>query len=42
MLEGREVKQLNLGGDAAGIQVAHDGSRAYVAISASDMVVVVE
>jgi YVTN family beta-propeller protein len=38
----KEVKQLNLGGGAAGILVAPDGSRAYVAISTSDKVAVVD
>lgn len=38
----KEVKQLNLGGGAAGILVAPDGSRAYVAVSTADKVVVVD
>ena len=38
----KEVKQLNLGGGAAGILVAPDGTRAYVAISTSDKVAVVD
>jgi YVTN family beta-propeller protein len=38
----KEVKQLNLGGGAAGILVALDGSRAYVAVSTSDKVAVVD
>lgn len=38
----KELKQLNLGGGAAGILVAPDGSRAYVAVSTSDKVAVVD
>jgi YVTN family beta-propeller protein len=38
----KEVKQLNLGGGAAGILVAPDGSRAYVAISTNDKVAAVD
>jgi YVTN family beta-propeller protein len=38
----KEVKQLNLGGGAAGILVAPDGSRAYVAVSTADKVAVVD
>jgi len=38
----KEVKELNLGGGAAGILVAPDGSRAYVAVSTSDKVAVVD
>lgn len=38
----KEVKQLNLGGGAAGILIAPDGSRAYVAVSTADKVVVVD
>jgi len=38
----KEVKQLNLGGGAAGILVAPDGTRAYVAVSTSDKVAVVD
>src|ERR1017187_9198397 len=38
----KDVKQLNLGGGAAGILVAPDGSRAYVAVSTSDKVAVVD
>jgi YVTN family beta-propeller protein len=36
------VKKLNLGGGAAGILIAPDGSRAYVAVSSSDKVAVVD
>ena len=36
------VKQLNLGGGAAGILVAPDGSRAYVAVSSADKIAVVD
>jgi len=38
----KEVKQLSLGGGAAGILIAPDGSRAYVAVSAADKVAVVD
>jgi YVTN family beta-propeller protein len=38
----KEIKQLNLGGGAAGILVAPDGSRAYVAVSTADKVAVVD
>jgi YVTN family beta-propeller protein len=38
----KEVKQLNLGGGAAGILIAPDGSRAYVAVSSNDKVSVVD
>ncbi|HEY6370484.1 MAG TPA: YncE family protein [Candidatus Sulfotelmatobacter sp.] len=38
----KEVKQLNLGGGSAGILIAPDGSRAYVAVSTADKVAVVD
>jgi YVTN family beta-propeller protein len=38
----KEVKQLNLGGRAAGIVIVPDGSRAYVAVSAKNQVAVVD
>ena len=38
----KEIKQLNLGGGAAGILIAPDGSRAYVAVSTNDKVAVVD
>jgi YVTN family beta-propeller protein len=38
----KEVKQLNLGGGAAGILIAPDGARAYVAVSTNDKVAVVD
>src|SRR5882757_1152280 len=38
----KEVKQLNLGGGAAGIVIVPDGSRAYVAVSGKDKVAVVD
>jgi YVTN family beta-propeller protein len=38
----KEVKQLKLGGGAAGILMAPDGSRAYVAVSTADKVAVVD
>ena len=38
----KEVKQLNLGGGAAGILITPDGSRAYLAISTNDKVAVVD
>ena len=38
----KEVKQFNLGGGAAGILIAPDGSRAYVAVSTNDKVAVVD
>jgi len=38
----KEVKQMSLGGGAAGILMAPDGSRAYVAVSTADKVAVVD
>ena len=38
----KEVKQLKLGGGAAGILMAPDGSRAFVAVSSADKVAVVD
>ena len=38
----KEVKQLTLGGGTAGILIASDGSRAYVAVSTADKVAVVD
>lgn len=38
----KEVKQLSLGGGAAGILIPPDGSRAYVAVSTADKIVVVD
>ncbi len=38
----KEVKQLNLGGGAAGIVIVPDGSRAFVAVSGKDKVAVVD
>ena len=38
----KEVKQFNLGGGAAGILIAPDGSRAYVAVSTNDKVAVLD
>jgi YVTN family beta-propeller protein len=38
----KEAKQLSLGGGAAGILMAPDGSRAYVAVSSADKIVVVD
>jgi YVTN family beta-propeller protein len=38
----KEVKQLNFGGGAAGILIAPDGSRAYVAVSTADKIAVVD
>lgn len=38
----KEVKQLKLGGGAAGILMAPDGSRAFVAVSSNDKVAVVD
>jgi len=38
----KAITQLNLGGGAAGILVAPDGSRAYIAVSTSDKVAVVD
>jgi YVTN family beta-propeller protein len=38
----KEVKQLNLGGGSAGILIAPDGSRAYVAVSMADKVAVID
>jgi YVTN family beta-propeller protein len=40
-LSGKELKQLNLGGGSAGILMVPDGSRAYIAVSGKDKVVVV-
>jgi YVTN family beta-propeller protein len=37
-----EVKQLNLGGGAAGILIAPDSSRAYVAVSTADKIDVID
>jgi YVTN family beta-propeller protein len=37
-----EVKQLNLGGGSAGIQIVPDGSRAFIAVSERNKVVVVD
>jgi YVTN family beta-propeller protein len=37
-----EVKQLKLGGGAAGILIAPDGSRAYVAVSSADKIAVID
>jgi YVTN family beta-propeller protein len=37
-----EIKQLNLGGGAAGILVVADGSRAFVAVSEKDKVAVID
>jgi YVTN family beta-propeller protein len=39
---GKEVKQFNFGGGAAGILMVADGSRAYVAVSGKDKVAVVD
>ena len=36
------MKQLNLGGGSAGILIAPDGSRAYVAVSMADKVAVID
>jgi len=38
----KEVKQLKLGGGAAGILIDPDGSRAYVAVSTADKIAVVD
>jgi len=38
----KEVKQLTLGGGAAGILIAPDGSRAYVAVSTADKIAVLD
>jgi YVTN family beta-propeller protein len=38
----KEVKQIDLGGGAAGILIVPDGSRAYVAVSGKDKVAVVD
>jgi YVTN family beta-propeller protein len=38
----KEVKQFNLGGGAAGILIAPDGSRAYVAVSSADKIAVID
>ena len=38
----KEVKHFDLGGGAAGILMSPDGSRAYVAVSGSDYVAVVD
>jgi len=38
----KEVKQLNLGGGAAGILIVPDGSRAYIAVSGKDKVAAVD
>jgi len=38
----KEVKQLSLGGGAAGILIAPDGSHAYVAVSAADKIAVID
>jgi YVTN family beta-propeller protein len=38
----KEVKQLSLGGGAAGILITPDGSRAFVAVSTNDKVAVVD
>jgi YVTN family beta-propeller protein len=38
----KEIKHLDLGGGAAGILVAPDGSRAYIAVSTNDKVAVVD
>ena len=38
----KEVKQLNLGGGAAGIVIVPDGSRAFVAVSGKDKVAAVD
>jgi YVTN family beta-propeller protein len=38
----KEVKQLNLGGGAAGILIDPDGSRAYVAVSTNDKIAVLD
>jgi YVTN family beta-propeller protein len=38
----KEAKQLNLGGPSSGIQIAPDGSHAYVAVTAKNKVAVVD
>lgn len=38
----KQVKQLSLGGGSAGILIAPDGSRAYVAVSMADKVAVID
>ncbi len=38
----KEVKQLKLGGGSAGILVAPDGARAYVAVSGGDKIAVID
>ena len=38
----KEVKHLSLGGGAAGILIGPDGSRAYVAVSTSDKVAIID
>lgn len=38
----KEVKQLKLGGGSAGILIAPDGSRAYVAVSTADKIAVID
>ena len=38
----KEIKRLDLGGGAAGIQMQPDGSRAYVACTAKDYVAVID
>jgi YVTN family beta-propeller protein len=38
----KEVKELKLGGGAAGILIAPDGSRAYVAVSTADKIAVID
>jgi YVTN family beta-propeller protein len=38
----KEVKQMKLGGGAAGILIAPDGGRAYVAVSTNDKVAVID
>ena len=38
----KELKQLKLGGGAAGILIAADGSRAYVAVSTADKIAVID
>lgn len=38
----KEVKQISLGGGAAGILMAPDGARAYVAVSSADKIAVID
>jgi YVTN family beta-propeller protein len=38
----KEIKQLNMGGGSAGILVAPNGSRAYIAVSAKDKIAVLD